>query len=352
MIQLNFKIKYHMPKYLFLAIVIAVFFSCKQAEKRNVVETDVPASEAATILPSWNEGETRKSIIDFVALTTVKDSPGYIPEEDRIACFDNDGTLWSEQPLYFQLLFAIDQIKATAPKHPEWTKKEPFSSLLKGDMKSFMASGEKGIAAVMMASHADMSTEDFDKAVKAWISTAKHPVTGKPYDQMTYQPMVELLQYLRANGFKTFIVSGGGIDFMRAWAEKVYGIPSYQIIGSSIKAKYETQNGKPVLIKKAELNFVDDKEGKPVGIHQHIGKRPVFSAGNSDGDYAMLEWTTTAPGYPRFGMMVHHTDSTREFAYDRKSHIGQLNKGLDSAATFKWTIVDMKKDWKKVFSFE
>jgi hypothetical protein len=340
-----------MHKIIILALIILISVSCNQAEKQNTVANQAD-SVKTDILPSWNEGDTKKSIVDFVKHTTTEGSTGFVPEADRIACFDNDGTLWSEQPVYFQLLYAIDRVKALAPEHPEWTKQEPFASLLKGDTKKLLASGEKGLAAVMMKSHTGITTEDFDKAVKDWINTAKHPKTGKPYHEMTYQPMVELLQYLRANGYKTFIVSGGGIDFMRAWAEEVYGVPSYQVIGSSVKAKYELRNGQPVLIKIPELNFVDDKEGKPVGIHQHIGKRPIFTAGNSDGDYAMLEWTTTASGYPRFGMIVHHTDSAREYAYDRNSHIGQLNKGLDSASAFKWTIVDMKKDWKKVFSFE
>ncbi len=304
------------------------------------------------ILPSWNDGEAKKSIIDFVINTTTKDSPGFIPEEDRIACFDNDGTLWSEQPVYFQLLYAIDRVQKVSPGHPEWKKKEPFASLIKGDMKAFMASGEKGLAAVMMASHAGMTTEEFNNAVMEWVATAKHPKTGKHFNEMTYKPMVELLEYLRTNGYKTFIVSGGGIDFMRVWAEKAYGIPPYQVVGSSIKSKYEIRNGQPLLVKIPELNFIDDKEGKPAGIHQHIGKRPVFAGGNSDGDYAMLQWTTTASGYPRFGMIVHHTDSIREYAYDRVSHIGQLNKGLDSAAKYNWKIIDMQKDWKKIYSFE
>ena len=333
-----------------VVLLFTLLGSCKSGSS-DLAEKPVVVTKTEN-LPSWNETASKKAIIDFVGLTTSKDSPGFIPEPDRIAVFDNDGTLWSEQPAYFQLLYALDRVNIVAPQHPEWKNKEPFASLLKGDMKAFMASGEKGLAAVMMASHAGMTTDELDKAVKDWLTSARHPKTGRPFNEMTYKPMVELLDYLRANGYKTFIVSGGGIDFMRVWAEKAYGIPPYQVVGSSIKTKYEIRNGQPVLVKIPELNFNDDKEGKPVGIHQHIGKRPVFAAGNSDGDFQMLQWTTTATGYPRFGMIVHHTDSTREYAYDRDSPIGRLNKGLDSAAKYNWKIIDMQKDWKKIYSFE
>lgn len=335
----------HFGWVLFLLVVVA----CKeQPEEKETVQSKTTITDS---LPSWNDGPNKKAIIDFVHQTTQQGNPGFIPEADRIACFDNDGTLWSEQPMYFQFLFALDRIKKLAPQHPEWQKKEPIASLLKGDMKAFMDSGEKGLLAVVMATHAGTTTEEFDQAVKDWISTATHPKTGKHYTEMTFQPMVELLHFLRANGYKTFIVSGGGTDFMRPWAEAAYGIPPYQVVGSSGKVKYEVINGQPTLTKLPELNFNDDKEGKPVGIHQQIGKRPVFTAGNSDGDFAMLQYTTTAPGYPRFGMIVHHTDSTREYAYDRNSHIGSLNNGLDSASFYKWTIVDMKNDWKTIYSF-
>jgi phosphoglycolate phosphatase-like HAD superfamily hydrolase len=338
-----------MTKSILAGILLICAASCNPVQEKAVAISD---TTNADMLPSWNEGETKKSIVDFVAYTTTEKGPGFIPEADRIACFDNDGTLWGEQPAYFQFLYAIDRVKALAPQHPEWNKKEPFSSIIKGDVKGLLASGEKGLASVIMATHANMTADDFDKAVKDWITTAVHPKTGKPYYQMTYQPMIELLQFLRSHGYKTFIVSGGGVDFLRSWTEQVYGIPPYQVVGSSIKAKYEVKNGQPQIVKIPELNFIDDKEGKPIGIYQHIGKRPVFTAGNSDGDYAMLEWTTTASGYPRFGMIIHHTDSTRESAYDRESHIGRLSKGLDSARAYKWTVVDMKKDWKKVFSFD
>jgi hypothetical protein len=269
---------------------------------------------------------------------------------DRIACFDNDGTLWSEQPLYFQFVFALDQIKLMAPKHPEWKTKQPFKALLQGDVKAALSGGEKAIVEIVMATHAGMTTEEFDTNVKTWMATAKHPRTGKPYNEMIFQPMVELLSYLRANGYKTFIVSGGGVDFMRPWVEQAYGISPDQVVGSSGKVKYDAKDGTtPVLIKLPELNFIDDKAGKPVGIHQYIGKRPVFTAGNSDGDYAMLQWTSTAKGYPRFGMIVHHTDSVREWAYDHPSPIGQLEKGLADAAKYNWLIVDMKADWKNIY---
>ena len=299
-------------------------------------------------LPSWNEGVSKKSITDFVTKTTQDGNKEFIPVTDRIACFDNDGTLWTEQPMYFQLAFAIDRIKAMAPEHPEWKTTQPFQALLEGDMKTVMAGGEKALLQIVMTTHAGMTTEEFSKTVKDWMATAKHPKTGKHYNEMIYQPMVELLNYLRSNGYKTFIVSGGGVDFMRPWAEQAYGIPPYQVIGSSGKVKYEIINGNPVLTKLPEINFIDDKEGKPVGIHQYIGKRPVFTAGNSDGDYAMLQYTSSS-SEPHFGMIVHHTDSVREWTYDRKSHIGNLEKGLDDAPKYNWLIVDMKSDWKIIY---
>jgi hypothetical protein len=279
---------------------------------------------------------------------TKEGSPDFVPVPERIATFDNDGTLWAEQPMYFQLAFALDQVKAMAPQHPEWKNNEPFASVLKGDLKSLAASGEKGLLQVVAATHAGMTTEEFEKTVKDWITTAKHPKTGKLYTEMVYQPMLELLAYLRANGFKTFIVSGGGIEFMRPWTEKVYGIPPEQVVGSSLKMKYEVRDGKPVLLKLAEIELIDDKEGKPVGIQSRIGRRPIFAAGNSDGDFQMLEWTT-AGGGPRFGLIVHHTDGDREFAYDRESPIGKLDRGLDGAPKRGWTIVSMKDDWKTIF---
>jgi hypothetical protein len=253
--------------------------------------------------------------------------------------------------MYFQFLFALDRVKVMAPQHPEWKTTQPFQALLQGDMKTVMEGGEKAAMEIVLATHSGMTTDEFDKEVKDWMAIAKHPKTGKLYSEMTYQPMVELLSYLRANGYKTFIVSGGGIDFMRPWVEKAYGIPPYQVVGSSLKVKYDSLNAPPVLVKLPEINLIDDKSGKPVGIYQYIGKRPVFAAGNSDGDYEMLQWTCTSGG-PHFGMIVHHTDATREWAYDRKSGIGHLEKGLDNAAKYGWLIVDMQKDWKQVFTFE
>ncbi len=306
------------------------------------------AAQAADPLPSWNDTAPKQAIIAFVEKVTKEGSPGFVPPSERIATFDNDGTLWSEQPMYFQAFFLIDRVKALAPQHPEWKEKEPFASLLKGDIQGVMASGMKGLVEMLAATHAGMTTEEFDQTVTDWITTAKHPKTGKHYTQMVFQPMLELLAYLRANGFKTFIVSGGGIEFMRPWAEKVYGIPPEQVVGSSLKMKYEVRDGTPVIVKLPEIDLIDDKEGKPVGIQAHIGRRPLFAAGNSDGDFQMLEWTTSGQG-PRFGLIVHHTDAEREFAYDRDSHFGKLDKGLDEAPKRGWTVIDMKADWKTVF---
>ncbi len=302
-------------------------------------------------LSSWNDGKAKQSIIEFVAKVATRGSSDFVSPAERIAVFDNDGTLWSEQPMYFQIFFAIDRVKTLAPKHPEWKDKEPFASLLKGDVKGALAGGEHTILEIIMATHAGMTTAEFEKIVKDWIATAKHPTTKGPYTEMVYQPMLELLAYLRANGFKTFIVSGGGIEFMRPWTEKVYGIPPEQVIGSSIKTKFEIHDGKPVLVRLPELNFFDDKEGKPVGINQHIGRRPIAAFGNSDGDLQMLQWTTAGQG-PRFALYVHHTDAEREWAYDRKSSIGRLDKGLDEAQEKGWTVVDMKQDWKVIYPLE
>jgi phosphoglycolate phosphatase-like HAD superfamily hydrolase len=304
---------------------------------------------AADPLPSWNQDSApRKALVAFVEKVTQEGSTDFVPPAERIAVFDNDGCLWSEQPFYFQAFYIFDRIKALAPQHPEWATEEPFASVLKGDVKSALAGGEHGLLAMAAATHAGLTSEEFSASVNDWLATAKHPVTDKAYTDMVYQPMLELLDYLRANGFKTFIVSGGGIDFMRPWAERVYGIPPEQIVGSSLKAAYEVRDGKPVIVKLPELNFIDDKAGKPVGIHQHIGRRPIFAAGNSDGDFQMLEWTTSGEG-ARFGLLVHHTDAEREFAYDRESPVGKLNKGLDEAPRRGWSVIDMKNDWKTIF---
>jgi hypothetical protein len=306
------------------------------------------AARAADPLPSWNDGKAKQSIVAFVTKVTTPGSPDFVPLAERIASFDNDGCLWAEQPMYFQAFFIFDRVKTLAPQHPEWKDKEPFASVLKGDVNGALAGGEHALLEMAMATHAGMTTGEFEKIVKGWIATAKHPVTKRHYTEMVYQPMLEVLAYLRANGFKTFIVSGGGIEFIRVWAEPVYGIPPEQVVGSSIKTKFGMRDGKPVLMRLPELNFIDDKEGKPVGINQHIGRRPIAAFGNSDGDLQMLQWTCLADG-PRFCLYVHHTDAAREWAYDRESHIGRLDKGLDEADAKGWTVVDMKNDWKTIF---
>lgn len=298
-------------------------------------------------LPSWNDGPAKKSIIDFITKTTNEGGAEYIPAADRIACFDNDGTLWSEMPVV-QLAFVIDRIKSAAPQHPEWKTEQPFKAILESDVNAFKEGGVKSVEAILAATHTGITTEEFDQTVKDWIRAAKHPKTGMLYADMIFKPMLELLNYLRANGYKTFIVSGGGIDFMRVFSEELYGIPSYQVVGSSGKVKYEVKDSKPLLIKTPELNFFDDKEGKPAGIHQHIGKRPVFTAGNSDGDYAMLEYTSAGAG-PRFGMIIHHTDTEREFSYEAPQVGSSLDKGLKEAVKNNWLVVDMKNDWKEIF---
>lgn len=303
---------------------------------------------AAAPLPSWNNNESRSAIVAFVEKTTTAGSADFVPVDERIAVFDNDGCLWSEQPLYFQAIYAFERVKELAPQHPEWADEEPFKSVLAGDIKSVLADGHEGLLKVVMGTHAGLTAEEFNASVKQWLSTARHPSSGMLYKDMIYQPMLELLAYLREHEYKTFIVSGGGIDFIRAYAEEAYGIPPEQVIGSSIKAEYQVIDGTPQIVKIPELNFVDDKEGKPIGIYQHIGRRPVFAAGNSDGDFQMLEWTLAGEG-PRFGMLVHHTDADREWAYDRDSHIGQLVRGLDEADERGWLLVDMKEDWKVIY---
>ena len=299
-------------------------------------------------LPSWNDSANKQAIIKFVERTTTPGSDGYVPPAERIAVFDNDGTLWAEQPAYFQLIFIFDRVKEMAADHPEWQDEEPFASVLKDDIAGALAGGDEALIKLAMATHGNISSAEFAAAVLDWTTTAKHPDTGRPFLEMIYQPMLELLSYLRANGYKTYIVSGGGIDFMRPWTERVYGIPPEQVVGSSVGAKYAVIDGVPTVSKQPSLNFIDDKEGKPVGIHQHIGRRPVMAFGNSDGDFQMLEWTTAGAG-PRLGVLIHHTDAEREWAYDRDSHIGKLVRGLDEGPERGWLIVDMKNDWAKVF---
>ena len=307
-----------------------------------------PQGSGLDPLRSWNDSKAKRAIIDFVGRVTKQGGPDFVPEAQRIATFDNDGTLWSEKPVPFQVMFAFDRVKALAPQHPEWSTKEPFASLLKGDMAGVAATGEKGVLEIMTVTHTGMTTDEFSETVQKWIATARHPKTGKLYTEMVYQPMLELLTYLRANGFKTFIVSGGGVEFMRPWAERVYGIPPEQVVGSSGKLKLETRDGRPVLIKLAQIDLVDDKEGKPVGIQSRIGRRPIAAFGNSDGDLQMLQWATAGAG-ARFALFVHHDDAAREFAYDRADKLQKFSVGWDEAVAKGWTVVSMQQDWKTVF---
>src|SRR4029079_2736861 len=300
-------------------------------------------------LPSWNAGPVKQGIIDFVDKVTKDGGPDYAKPDDRIATFDNDGTLWIEMPMYNKFVFALDEVKAQADKHPEWKYKEPFKSVLAGDMKAVAAMGEKGMLEIVAATHSGMTTIDFNASVKDWLATAKHPRFKVLYTDLVYQPMLELLGYLRANGFKTFIASGGGVEFMRPWTGRIYGVPPEQVIGSSIKTRFEIKDGAPTLFRLPEVNFIDDKTGKPIGINEHIGRRPIAAFGNSDGDLEMLQWATLGASGVRFGLVVHHTDAVREYAYDRQSHFGRLDVALDAAALNGWTVVDMKRDWKRIF---
>jgi phosphoglycolate phosphatase-like HAD superfamily hydrolase len=309
-----------------------------------------PAAKTAVTdpLPSWNDGPSKQAITSFVGRVTKDGSQDYVAPAERIATFDNDGTLWSEQPLYFQFLYAFDRVRELAPTHPNWKNAQPFNAVIAGDFKGALGSGEKGLMALWNATGTGLTTEESNAAVGTWIAKARHPKTQRLYTEMVYQPMLELLAYLRANGFKTFIVSGGGIDFMRPWTEKVYGIPPEQVIGTVLNSKYSDTDGKPAINILPGLALLDDGPGKPVGIYRGIGRRPVFAAGNSDGDREMLEYTTSGAG-ARFAMIVHHTDAAREFAYDRDSPIGRLNKALDQAQTAHWTVVDMKQEWKVIY---
>jgi hypothetical protein len=320
----------------------------------SLLHPDAALAQAATSanpLPSWNEGATKQSILDFVATVTREGSPDFMPPAERIATFDNDGTLWVEHPMYTQLVFVLDRVKALAPQHPEWKDTQPFKAALEGDMKTLAASGEHGLLELVMATHPGMTANEFQNIVVDWIATARHPRFKRLYTDLAYLPMLELLAYLRANAFKTFIVSGGGIEFMRPWTESVYGVPPEQVVGSSIKTKFQMRDGRPELFRLGEINFIDDNVGKPVGINEYIGRRPIAAFGNSDGDLEMLQWTTMAGGR-RLGLIVHHTDADREYAYDRDTSFGRLDEALDAAALNKWTVVDMKNDWKRIFAFQ
>ncbi|MDM0109430.1 HAD family hydrolase [Variovorax sp. J22R24] len=302
-------------------------------------------------LPSWNEGPTKQSIVAFVARVTTPGSPDFVVVSERIATFDNDGTLWAEQPLYSQLFFVLERIKVLAPRHPEWKTTEPFASVLNGDVKGALSGGDKAIAELIGATSTGMTSVEFDAMVTQWLATAKHPRFDQPYTSMVYQPMIELMTYLRANGFKTFIVSGGGTAFMRPWTERVYGVPPEQVVGSYGKTQFELRDGKPVIMRLPAIAFIDDGPGKPVGINEHIGRRPILAIGNSDGDLQMLQWTAGGSG-ARYMAFVHHTDGVREWAYDRDSSIGKLDKGLDAAKANGWTLFDMKRDWAVIFPFQ
>jgi phosphoserine phosphatase len=302
-------------------------------------------------LPSWSEGPSKTSILRFIQAVTTEGGAEFVPTLDRIAVFDNDGTLWSEKPVYFQLIFALDRVKALASRHPEWQDQQPFKAVLEDDIEGFLAGGLKAVLDVLVATHGGDTTDEFEQTVTAWIASAWHPRTGRRYTEMVFQPMQELLQYLRTKGFRTYIVSGGGVEFMRVWVEDVYGIPPEQVIGSTIETRFEMREGGPVLVRIPKIDFVDDNEGKPVGIHKFIGRRPILAFGNSDGDHQMLQWTAAGAG-PRFMGLVHHTDAEREWAYDRESPVGRLDKALDEAREKGWTVVDMAREWRVVYPWE
>ncbi|MEE4247959.1 MAG: HAD family hydrolase [Kangiellaceae bacterium] len=334
-------------------LAIGLYASCTPlTEPKNTsTEESGPAREKTDPLPSWNEGSTKSNIIAFVEEVVDSTGYGFVPVQERIAVFDNDGNLWSEKPVYFQLFFAIDRVKALAPEHPEWKETQPFKAVLENDMEELLKHGEHGILELVMATHASTTTEEFEEIVSDWLASAKHPTKDKAYTELVYQPMLELLHYLEENEFKTFIVSGGGIEFMRPWIEQVYGIPRDRVVGSSIKTKYDYNNGNPVIKRLPEIDFIDDKEGKPEGIHRFIGRKPIFASGNSDGDLQMLRWTASNEARS-FMLYLHHTDSVREWKYDRHSSVGRLDKGLDEAIEKGWTVIDMANDWKVVYPFE
>jgi phosphoglycolate phosphatase-like HAD superfamily hydrolase len=334
-------------------LLAAAMSACGPAtEQRSAAPATVSTSALpADPLASWNDGAPKRALLDFVRRVTQAGGADFVPPEERIAVFDNDGTLWAEQPLYVQAAFALDRVKALAPAHPEWKQKQPFKAVLEGDRRGVAAAGERGLLEILAATHAGNTTDEFAQVVAQWIGSATHPTVGRRYTELIYQPMLEVMAYLRTSGFKTYIVSGGGIEFMRPWTEQVYGVPPEQVIGSRAKVQYEVKNGQPALRRLPAVDLVDDRAGKPVGIHQTIGRRPIAAFGNSDGDFEMLEWTTAAKG-PRFAMIVHHTDAAREWAYDRTSHIGTLARGLDEAGRRGWIVADMRQDWKVIYPFQ
>jgi hypothetical protein len=326
---------------LFSLFILASLMACDPVKENTSVESANP-------LPSWNEGPARQTILEFVTTAVDSTQETFIPVNKRIAVFDNDGTLWSEQPMYFQMMFALDRVNALAPEHPEWKEQKAFRAAIQHDMNSLIASGPEGLAAIMMATHTGMTSREFNNIVSGWIDTAQHPQKEMLYREMVFQPMLELMNYLRANGFQTWIISGGGTEFMRPWTEEVYGIPPQQVVGSSIRLAFEMTDTGPVIMRLPEMDFLNDKEGKPLGIEKFIGRKPVAAFGNSDGDLQMLQWTE-ASGPGRLMAYIHHTDDLREWAYDRESNIGKLDKGLDEALARGWLVVDMKKDWKLIY---
>ncbi len=342
---LIYKQIYHWKKISFFLLSCCVFISCSQSDIKDNTSHGTSSGDP---LPSWNENNVKHAIIEYIEDVTTTNNPSYIPVADRIATFDNDGTLWSEQPVYFQLYFAIDQIKKLASDHPEWKETQPYKAILENNMEELKTQGMDGLKKIVMASHAGTSPEEFEKIVKDWIQTAKHPQKNKLFTELTYQPMIELIEYLKSKDFKVFIVSGGGLDFIRAWCEDNYGIPKEQVIGTTIKTTYEYKNGTATIIRNPEIEFIDDKEGKPLAINKYIGRKPVFACGNSDGDLQMLRWAD-ANTFKSFKLYIHHTDSVREWAYDRTSHIGTFNVGMDEAQEKKWAIADMAKDWKVIY---
>ncbi|MDP5200231.1 HAD family phosphatase [Flavobacterium sp. DG2-3] len=337
----------NLSKVLVSCAALLLLAACRKEQAQSASQAGTPI-ERTDPLASWNDTKVKKDIIAYIKDVTDSKSPNFIPVQDRIAVFDNDGTLWSEQPFYFQLFFAWDQVKALAPQHPEWKNKQPFKAVLENNMGDLMKQGKNGLLQIVGVSHSGMTTEEFNSNVRKWIDSARHPVKKKLYKELIYQPMLELVKYLQEREFKVFIVSGGGIDFMRAWTEEEYGIPSYQVVGSTLQARYDYNSGKPSIVKLPALDFNDDREGKPVAIEKYIGKKPVFAAGNSDGDLQMLQWTASNK-YKNFELYVHHTDSVREWAYDRKSPVGTLDKGLDEGKAKNWSFADMKTDWKIIY---
>lgn len=326
-----------------LSILVCLILSIGHAE---AAEKSCPAPAAA--LPSWNDTEAKKAVMDFVRRVATPGNPDFTPQSERVAVFDNDGTLWAEQPMYVQVFFMIDRIRELAPRHPEWRGREPFASVLEGDIKAALAGGEKAAFELGMAAHAGMTTDEFGRIAADWFAKARNPATNRLFTEMVYQPMLELMDYLRANGFKVYIVSGGGIDLMRSFSEKVYGVPPENVIGSSLKTKWDNATGTPRILRLPEVDFIDDHEGKPLAIERFIGRRPLMAFGNSDGDLQMLQWTMAGPG-ARFALLVHHTDAEREWAYDRKSSVGKLDKALDEAEQKGWVVLDMRRDWNRIY---